>query len=137
MDQPVALELAYLSLIEFLMIAKQRLFELGIKRNLSGMQVVAILLIENPSQLSNLRHIFNCDPSNVTGIIDGLEQKQLALRYENPKDRRTKMVKLLPEGQALRISLLQQLISSDELLLAKLTTPELNTFIQLMQKITK
>lgn len=137
MSDQIPLEKYYLSLVEFLMLAKQHVFELGTEQGLSGMQVVTLLLIDSPRQMSSLKHIFNCDPSNVTGILDGLEQKQLVARYENANDRRTKMVKLLARGKRMRSTLLQKLIASNDFLLAKLSPAEMIAFITLVQKITQ
>jgi DNA-binding MarR family transcriptional regulator len=44
----------------------------------------------------------HCDPSNVTGIVDGLEAKGLAERRPSEGDRRVKLVALTAEGRRLR-----------------------------------
>ena len=137
MDRESSLEQSYLTLVEFLLLAKQRLLELGAEHGMSGMQVTTLLLSETPRPMNSFKHLFNCDASNVTGIVDGLQQKKLVARYENPHDRRVKMVELLAEGKRLRATLLRQLTTSDEYLLAKLTPSEATTFIELVQKITR
>jgi DNA-binding MarR family transcriptional regulator len=136
MAQELSLEQSYLALVEFLMLSKQRLLEIGTKYNLSGMQAITLLLLEEPRPMGTFRHIFNCDASNITGIIDGLEQKQLARRFEINSDRRVKMVRLLTRGKRVRAALLHQLTSDDQYLLANLTKTEAANFIDLVQKIT-
>lgn len=136
MAQQLSLEQSYLALVEFLMLSKQRLVEIGTKYHLSGMQTITLLLLEEPRPMGNFRHIFNCDASNVTGIIDGLEQKQLVRRFEVNSDRRIKMVKLLARGKHIRATLLDQLTSDDQYVLANLTPSEAVSFIDLVQKIT-
>jgi DNA-binding MarR family transcriptional regulator len=136
MAQQLSLEQSYLALVEFLMLSKQRLVEIGAKYHLSGMQTITLLLLEEPRPMGTFRHIFNCDASNITGIIDGLEQKQLVRRFEINSDRRVKMVKLLTHGKRIRTALLHQLTSDDQYLLANLTPTEAANFINLVQKIT-
>jgi DNA-binding MarR family transcriptional regulator len=136
MAQQLSLEQSYLALVEFLMLSKQRLVEIGTKYHLSGMQTITLLLLEEPRPMGTFRHIFNCDASNITGIIDGLEQKQLVRRFEINSDRRVKMVKLLTHGKRIRTALLHQLTSDDQYLLANLTPAEAVNFIDLVQKIT-
>ncbi len=136
MAEQFSLEQSYLTLVEFLMLSKQRLVEIGAKYHLSGMQTITLLLLEEPRPMGTFRHIFNCDASNVTGIIDGLEQKQLVRRFEVNSDRRIKMVQLLARGKHIRTTLLHQLTSDDQYLLANLTPSEAASFIDLVQKIT-
>src|SRR5580698_7908316 len=136
MSEQLSLEQSYLALVEFLMLSKQRLLEIGTKHHLSGMQAITLLLLEEPRPMGNFRHIFNCDASNITGIIDGLEQKELAKRFEINSDRRVKMVKLLARGKKVRAALLHQLTSDDQYVLANLTASEAASFIDLVQKIT-
>ncbi len=136
MNQTPNVEESYITLVEFLMSAKQRVFELGTEYGLSGMQVITLLLLKQPSQMSKFKRIFNCDPSNVTGIIDGLESKRLVHRYENAIDRRTKMVKLLPRGKQLRTELLAKLAYAENHLLANLNQTEVTTLLALIDKMT-
>lgn len=41
----------------------------------------------------------HCDASNVTGIIDRLEEQGLVGRYQDPDDRRRKRLLVTPEGR--------------------------------------
>lgn len=136
MSQQLSLEQSYLALVEFLMLSKQRLIEIGTKYHLSGMQTITLLLLEEPRPMGTFRHIFNCDASNVTGIIDGLEQKQLVRRFESSTDRRIKMIQLLAHGKRVRATILHQLTSDDQYILANLTPDEAASFIDLVHKIT-
>jgi DNA-binding MarR family transcriptional regulator len=118
------------------MLSKKRLIEIGGTYHLSGMQTITLLLLGEPRPMGTFKHIFNCDASNVTGIIDGLEQKQLVKRFEVNSDRRIKMIKLLAHGKHVRAALLSQLTSDDQYILAGLTPSEAASFIDLVQKIT-
>jgi DNA-binding MarR family transcriptional regulator len=136
MLEELSLEQSYLILVEFLMMSKKRVTEIGAKHHLSSMQTITLLLLEDPRPMGDFRHIFNCDASNVTGIIDGLEQKQLVKRYEISSDRRVKMIQLLSRGKHLRSTLLHELTTDGQYVLASLSPSESASFIELVQKIT-
>lgn len=130
------IEESYLTLIGFLMLAKRRVIELGGEYGMTGMQTMMLFLLDKPKPMNSFTKVFNCDASNITGLVDGLEQKQLASRYENPTDRRIKMVKLESKGDKTRASLLHDLAKEDSILHSRLTPEEFKTFVSLLQKIT-
>lgn len=136
MSHETSLEQSYLVLLRFLMLSKRRLIELGAECDLTSMQVMMLFMLDQPRPMNNFKKIFNCDASNITGLVDGLEQKQLASRYEDPKDRRLKMVRLETKGKRVRTALLRNLTSTGSPLLSKLTPTELATFVKLLKKIT-
>jgi len=136
MSQQTTLEQSYLVLVKFLMLSKRRVFELGAECGLTGMQAMMLFLLDHPCPMNNFKKVFNCDASNITGLVDGLEQKKLASRYENLDDRRLKMVKLEAKGKRVRATLISNLTSHNSPLLSKLSPGELRTFIELLQKIT-
>jgi MarR family transcriptional regulator, organic hydroperoxide resistance regulator len=57
---------------------------------------------ETPVPMSEVAKSLACDPSNVTGIIDRLEERGLVERRDAPKDRRVRMLALTPAGARLR-----------------------------------
>jgi DNA-binding MarR family transcriptional regulator len=61
--------------------------------------------LDRPRTMSEVAQFLRCDPSNVTGIVDGLEEKGLALREASPDDRRVKLIALSAEGRRLRARL--------------------------------
>ncbi|MDB5165083.1 MAG: hypothetical protein JWL89_709 [Candidatus Saccharibacteria bacterium] len=136
MATATSLEESYLVLIEFLMLSKRRVIELGTELGLTGMQTMMLFLLSAPRPMNSFSKMFNCDASNVTGLVDGLEQKKLASRYESTEDRRIKMVKLEPKGAQVRSALLSRLTDRDDSpILSKLSAEEFQTFIALLQKI--
>ncbi len=137
MATKTSLEESYLALVEFLLLAKHRLIDLGSHYGMSGMQTISLLLLDEPRPMHGFKTVFNCDASNVTGIVDALEQKKFVARFESPADRRLKMVKLLAKGRQVRTDILHQLTTDEGYLLAKLSPAEATTFIRLVQKITK
>jgi DNA-binding MarR family transcriptional regulator len=136
MGQASSLEQSYLVLIEFLMLSKRQIIEAADEFGLTGMQAMTLFLLDRPRPMNSFGKIFNCDPSNVTGIIDGLEAKNLAKRFENPKDRRIKMVELCDEGLPIRDALLSGIAGPDSPILQNLTPEEVTEFIRLADKIT-
>lgn len=73
---------------------------------LSPMQAHALRLLELPVQMSELADLLQCDASNVTGIVDRLEQRGLVERVPDPTDRRVKLLRLTAAGEAARTQFL-------------------------------
>jgi DNA-binding MarR family transcriptional regulator len=57
----------------------------------------------------SLARSLHCHDSNVTGLVDRLEQRGLIERQSNPKDRRVKLVALTKAGETFRDRLLERL----------------------------
>ncbi len=122
-------------LIEFLMLSKHRIYDLASQHGLTGMQAVTLCLLDQPKPMNSFGKIYNCDPANVTGIIDGLEIKQLVTRFESPTDHRLKMVRLEAAGQLIRTQLRHELCGSHGSILGKLTALEAEQFSKLVAKL--
>jgi len=75
----------------FLSIAR----ELGLRPAAFG----ALRTLEEPKTMSEIATFLHCDPSNVTGIVDGLEERGLAIRTPSEQDRRVKLIALTAEGR--------------------------------------
>jgi DNA-binding MarR family transcriptional regulator len=56
-------------------------------------------MLDRPRAMSEVAEALQCDNSNVTGIVDSLEEKGLARRRPSEEDRRVKLIELTPEGQ--------------------------------------
>lgn len=137
MTQDASLEQSYMVLIKFLMLSKHRLLQLGVEHDISGVQAITLFLLDEPRPMNGFKKIYNCDASNVTGIIDGLEEKGLAGRYEHASDRRIKMVQLTVKGRRLRSALVGNLTTRENPLLSRLDDNELKTLVKLLEKITR
>jgi MarR family transcriptional regulator, organic hydroperoxide resistance regulator len=61
----------------------------------------ALRALEQPRTMGQLAQMLHCDNSNVTGIVDSLEDKALAVRKPSEVDRRIKVVELSGQGEAL------------------------------------
>ncbi len=116
--------------------SKHAVFERAARQGLTGMQAVTVCLMDKPYRMSSLSKLFNCDPSNITGLIDGLEQKSMAIRYSDPSDRRIKMVKLSPRGRRIRTQLVADICGQNGFFLKNLSPKEAYQFTLLINKIT-
>jgi DNA-binding MarR family transcriptional regulator len=62
-------------------------------------QALVLVHLVEPAPMRQLAEWLSCEPSNVTGIVDGLERRGLAIRQPDPADRRVKQVVLTAEGE--------------------------------------
>lgn len=132
----IPLEDSYMALFKFMMLSKRRVFEMGDRHGLTGMQTMMIVLLDCPRPMSGFSKIFNCDASNITGLVDGLEEKNLASRFEDPNDRRIKLVQLTAHGKKLRTHLFKHIGTQDNPIFAKLDDDEREVFVGLLRKLT-
>jgi DNA-binding MarR family transcriptional regulator len=61
----------------------------------------ALKALEQPRTMGELAKLLHCDNSNVTGIVDTLEDRTLAVRKPSEADRRIKVVELSGQGEQL------------------------------------
>jgi DNA-binding MarR family transcriptional regulator len=61
----------------------------------------ALRALEQPRTMGELAQLLHCDNSNVTGIVDSLEDRALAVRFPSEVDRRIKVVELSGQGEKL------------------------------------
>jgi DNA-binding MarR family transcriptional regulator len=71
--------------------------------------VLRLLEPERPLPMNDLAGALHCDASNVTGLVDRLEQRRLVERRPGPRDRRVKELLLTPEGVELRTRVLERM----------------------------
>lgn len=74
-----------------------------------------------------------CDASNVTAIVDSLEDRGLAHREPSPVDRRVKLVSLTDAGVTLRNALVDRLLTPPSGIMG-LSADELRTLRQILAK---
>jgi DNA-binding MarR family transcriptional regulator len=67
----------------------------------------ALRMLDEPRTMSEVAHFLHCDNSNVTGIVDVLEEKGLATRRPDQRDRRVKLIALTAEGRRVRARLMR------------------------------
>jgi DNA-binding MarR family transcriptional regulator len=64
-------------------------------------QMLVLKSLDEPKPMGEVASWLACDTSNLTGIIDRLEQRELVKRTPDPKDRRVKLLVLTKEGRRL------------------------------------
>jgi DNA-binding MarR family transcriptional regulator len=72
---------------------------------LTPAQARVLVIMEEPAPMRNLAERLSCDKSNVTGLVDGLEERSLLARLPDPRDRRVKQLVLTDSGRRLRSTL--------------------------------
>jgi DNA-binding MarR family transcriptional regulator len=72
-------------------------------------QVLQLLDPEAPVAMCRVAEALDCDPSNITGIVDRLQARGLVERRSDPRDRRVKKLVLTPQGRDQRKRLLERL----------------------------
>ena len=105
------------------------------REGMSPLALGAFRFLEQPRTMSDLAGSLHCDPSNVTAIVDGLEEKGLATRRPSERDRRVKLIELSAEGRKLRGRLHRELRKPPAWLQA-LSEADQRTLRELLQRAT-
>jgi len=79
-----------------------RFIEIAHKVGVTPSLLGALRFLEVPQTMGRMAELLHCDPSNVTGIVDALEDRDLATRKPSAEDRRVKVVELTAAGKRLR-----------------------------------
>jgi len=95
---------AWSLLFRLFMSQRGRLPQVAAEFDLSPMQAHVLRLLEpgRPVPMRSLARSLRCDASNVTGIIDRLEDRGLVLRAALKTDRRVKMLVVTDQGMKVR-----------------------------------
>src|SRR6266404_1124665 len=80
---------------------KPRFVQIALDLGLAPQQAGALRALAQPMPMSDLAAALHCDSSNVTGIVDRLEERRLVRREAAHGDRRVKMVAVTEEGERL------------------------------------
>jgi DNA-binding MarR family transcriptional regulator len=86
----------------------RRVAELG----LTPPQALILRLLVHPRPMKDLAAEMLFDPSYVTALVDGLEERGLAERRPDPNDRRIKLVAVTDAGRVAQFALQQRISSS-------------------------
>lgn len=126
----------YLSLSEFLLHAKQQIVSISAEYGLTSMQALTLLISgETPRPMNSFCKMYDCDASNITGIIDGLEEKKLVSRRPDPRDRRVKVIQIEKPGERLRAKIAAQLAAQSHSLFNGLSDSEIEQLARLISKV--
>ena len=98
--------------------SRRRFLAIASEFELSPPQVRALGVLEpgRPVPMSDLAEALHCDNSNVTGIVDRLEDRGLVERRPGEHDRRVKMLLITERGAQVRAGLAARLDEPPEAL---------------------
>ncbi len=86
-----------------------RFIEIAHKLGVTPPLLGALRFLEQPQTMGRMADLLRCDPSNVTGIVDALEDRNLAERKPSAGDRRVKVVELTAAGEKLRARSIEEM----------------------------
>jgi MarR family transcriptional regulator, organic hydroperoxide resistance regulator len=114
---------------------RRRFLAVASEFDLSPPQVMALRMLEpgHPVPMRELAKALHCDNSNVTGIIDRLEDRGLVERRSADHDRRIKMLTVTPRGVELRERLAERLSEPPEPL-ARLSAEDQRALRDIMRR---
>jgi DNA-binding MarR family transcriptional regulator len=85
-----------------------------------------------PLSQQELGEVLSLDPSNVVGLLNELEQRELVTRRRDPTDRRRHIVELSAKGEEALAAAYLRLESVEDSLLAALSVEERTTLHDLL-----
>src|SRR4051794_10691298 len=115
--------------------SRRRFLAVASEFELSPPQVRALGVLdpERPVPMSELAEALHCDNSNVTGIVDRLEDRGLVERRSATHDRRVKMLAVTEKGADVRERLADRLAQAPEPL-ARLSPDDQRTLRDIMRR---
>jgi DNA-binding MarR family transcriptional regulator len=102
--------------------------------NPGAMHALLQLDPDEPQSMSSLAGAWKCDASNVTWLVDRLEEHGLAERRAQPGDRRIRTVALTPKGADIRIQVEARFYEAPDTLRA-LGTRDLEALAKILRKL--
>ncbi len=85
-----------------LMEGRPRIPAIASELDLSPPQAIVLRLLAEPRPMGELATAMFCDNSNITGIVDRLEERGLVERQADEHDRRVKLIAATAAGRKLR-----------------------------------
>lgn len=84
--------------------------------DLTPMQARALHHLTDPCPMGDVATRLQCDRSNVTGIVDRLEERGLVERRQDPTDRRRRMLVTTAEGDRVRQQMAERMVAGHPIL---------------------
>jgi DNA-binding MarR family transcriptional regulator len=126
---------AWALMFELMQLSKKRFGAIAAEFELSPPQVMALRHLDpaEPKPMSELAWALRCDNSNVTGIVDRLEDRGLVERRPADHDRRVKMLRVTERGADVRRRLAERLSEPPEAL-ARLSPEDQRALRDIMRR---
>jgi DNA-binding MarR family transcriptional regulator len=121
---------------ELFLSRKQQVMEIAVAHNLNPGAMNALLFLQpgEPCSMRTLADAWKCDASNVTWLVDRLEEHGLAERRPHPTDRRVRTVALTRKGTRMRAQIESKLFEAPASL-RQLSEHDLETLGRILRKI--
>lgn len=91
-----------------------RFIEIARDLGLTAATLGALARLDEPRTMGEIAEMLRCDPSNVTGIADALEERGLGRRRPSAGDRRVKVIELSAKGERMRGRVMAELSEPPE-----------------------
>jgi DNA-binding MarR family transcriptional regulator len=116
---------------------KQQVMEIATAHHLNPGAMNALLFLEpgQPCSMRTLAEAWKCDASNVTWLVDRLEERGLAERRPHASDRRVRTVALTRKGTRIRAQIESKLFEAPATF-HELTPEELETLGKILHKLS-
>lgn len=98
--------------------------------------LLIIMDADTPKTMNELSEQMGCDASNITGLIEKLENSALIERISDPNDRRVKIICLTNKGIKCRDKLLDNVQKSSQFNLGRLNAKDLEAFNGILDRIS-
>lgn len=72
------------------------------ENELTAVQAKVLMFLGDAEPMRCIADNLGCDPSNITGVVDRLQDRGFLTRSEDPSDRRVKILHVTPAGKKLR-----------------------------------
>jgi DNA-binding MarR family transcriptional regulator len=96
--------------------------------------VLHLIAPGEPIPMGRLADALACDASNVTGLVDRLEQRGLVRRRSSEEDRRVKVLELTSAGARLRSTVLERMTTPPDTL-ERLSPDEQRTLVRILKRL--
>ncbi len=97
---------------------RPKMMNAGQELELSPPQGIVLRFLDEPRPMGELASMMRCDNSNMTGIVDRLEERGLVQRTAAEHDRRVKLIALTEQGRELRDELSRRMAEPPEPIVA-------------------
>lgn len=102
--------------------------------DLTRIQAGALMHLKEPIAMNELASVLACERSNITGLVDRLEKRDLVYRKADKTDRRVKTLVLTPAGEKTRNELSKRIFDESPMT-NHLNASEMETLANLLQKL--
>lgn len=108
----------------FFTIGRPRVMSANQELMLSPPQGIVLRFLDQPRPMGELATLMSCDNSNMTGIVDRMEERGLVRRAPAEGDRRVKLIELTEEGRRVRDEVARRLAEPPEQIAALSATDQ-------------